>query len=318
MSVSWLSSLGLVGQVKPRHLPCYFRSVRLSLLYHHDWKVSLEILLVGAKGSSSIRWRRSTAQVRMLILLRWPHPFCVGHSHISSDFVMVEFAIPRLGKISFMTTVILSSVSDQELSTLPYRPASSYDCGSSSLKAYQVVPCLIISWSLIIPSFLKPISNFVHLNPLVVCALWAIACHVIMSLPLVGFTMWVTSLVRSLLLILGVLARPWTQFPSPCVTALSLKRHHHEQASSWRPCELCLTYCVGTRPWVHFLLVDELSRLQPYLELCRLAQMLLKPGLARRKVSLPPRVAKGPSYSILSEWMAYYSELRNQKEMCWD
>jgi hypothetical protein len=51
---------------------------------------------------------------------------------------------------------------------------------------------------------LKPISNFVHLIPLVVVLLWSIVCHAFVSLPLDGFAMLVTPLVSSSLL------NPWT------------------------------------------------------------------------------------------------------------
>jgi hypothetical protein len=63
-------------------LAIFFRSVWLSLSYHHNWEVDCEILSVGAKGSSSIRWCRSTTRVRIMILCQWPHPFCVDHSYL--------------------------------------------------------------------------------------------------------------------------------------------------------------------------------------------------------------------------------------------
>jgi hypothetical protein len=50
--------------------------------------------------------------------------------------------------------------------------------------------------------------------------------------------------------------------------------------------------CGKTQPQVYFWLVNKLSKLQPCFELCRYAHVLLKPGLARRKVSLPPIVAR--------------------------
>jgi hypothetical protein len=56
--------------------------------------------------------------------------------------------------------------------------------------------------------------------------------------------------------------------------------------------ELYLLHVREPRLQVYFGLVHKLSRLQPYLDLCWFAQALLKPGLARRKVSLPPRVAR--------------------------
>jgi hypothetical protein len=67
-----------------------------------------------------------------------------------------------------------------------------------------------------------------------------------------------------------------------------------------------------TQPRVHFWLVDKLSRLQPWLELCQLA--LLKPRLARQEVLLPPRVARALNYNIISKWMAYYSRYATGKK----
>jgi hypothetical protein len=96
---------------------------------------------------------------------------------------------------------------------------------------------------------------------------------------------------------------------SPFVTTLSMKRCHHYPS---KPSHDFLASCVlllmrETQPQVHFWLVDKLSRVQPCLALCRFTQVLLKSGFARRKVLLPPRVAREPNYNILSERMAYYS-----------
>jgi hypothetical protein len=135
--------------------------------------------------------------------------------------------------------------SDQESSMLPYQLAASCNCWFCIAKAYQAVPCLIILWSLIILPSLKPISDFVHLKSFFICA--PLVHHVarLHVTSLFGFTMWVTSSMRPPLLILGVLAYPWTQFPLPCVTAPSLKRCHHEQAFSWLSHKMCLIPCVG-------------------------------------------------------------------------
>jgi hypothetical protein len=54
-------------------------------------------------------------------------------------------------------------------------------------------------------------------------------------------------------------------------------------------------------------LVDKLSRLQTYLELCWFTQTLLKIGFARQKMSLPLGMARESNHGILSEWRAYYS-----------
>jgi hypothetical protein len=74
---------------------------------------------------------------------------------------------------------------------------------------------------------------------------WFIAWHAFRSLLFFGFAMWVTSSVKPPLLILGILAYPWTQFPVPCMTALSLKRCRHKQALSWLPHKMCLIPCAG-------------------------------------------------------------------------
>jgi hypothetical protein len=48
--------------------------------------------------------------------------------------------------------------------------------------------------------------------------------------------------------------------------------------------------------------------------MCRFAQALLKPGLARWKVSFPYGVAREPNYKILSEQMVYYSRYATRKK----
>jgi hypothetical protein len=146
--------------------------------------------------------------------------------------------------------------------------------------------------------------------PLTFVLLWFIVWHAFMLLSLVGFTMW-----ECPCLSLESLPTLGPSTSSPCMTALSLRRHRQEHAFSWLPCELCLIPCVGKLwPQVYFWLVGKLSILQPYLELCRFAHALLKLGLARWKVLLPLRVARELRYSILSEWMAYYSRYATGKK----
>jgi hypothetical protein len=48
--------------------------------------------------------------------------------------------------------------------------------------------------------------------------------------------------------------------------------------------------------------------------LCQFAQTLLKPRLARWKVSVPNGVAEEPNYNIPSEWMAYYLRYTTEKK----
>jgi hypothetical protein len=60
--------------------------------------------------------------------------------------------------------------SDQESSILPYWLVASCNCWFCIAKAYQVIPCLIISWSLIILPSLKPIPDFVHLKSCHLCS----------------------------------------------------------------------------------------------------------------------------------------------------
>jgi hypothetical protein len=227
---SWTSSLAV-----------FFISAWLSLFYHHDWKVGREVSSVGTKvllPSDDVAWPRecvywssTTDHIPpMWIALIYPWT-----SSCSQNFhPLLEEKIPY---VRFLPSF------DQESSILPYRLAASCNCWFFIAKAYQVIPCLITSWSLIFLPSLKPIPDFVHLNSLVICAssVHCMARRHVTSL--FGFVMWVTSLVRPPLLILGVLAYPWTQFPWPCVTALSLKRRHHEQAFSWRPRKLCQIPC---------------------------------------------------------------------------
>jgi hypothetical protein len=99
---------------------------------------------------------------------------------------------------------------DQESSILPYRLAASCNCWFFIAKAYQVIPCLIISWSLIVLTSLKPIPDFVHLKSLVICAPLVHCVARLHITSLFGFAMRVTSLMRLPLLIIGVLAYPWT------------------------------------------------------------------------------------------------------------
>jgi hypothetical protein len=128
---------------------------------------------------------------------------------------------------------------------------------------------------------LKPISNFVYLIHLFICTPWSITWHIFMSLPLDGFAMSITPLVSSSLLILG----PSTS--SPNVTALNMKKSH---CNTNKPphdflvlCEF-VPYSLCRKPNRRFAwLVDELSKLQPCLELCRFAWALLKPRLQDRK-----------------------------------
>jgi hypothetical protein len=83
---------GVVGKAEHWHLPLWqnnFRSVRLFLFYHCGWRVSLEILSIGIKTSSSTRWCWSTAWMHILISPpHWPHVFCVDCSCPPSNLVM--------------------------------------------------------------------------------------------------------------------------------------------------------------------------------------------------------------------------------------
>jgi hypothetical protein len=135
--------------------------------------------------------------------------------------------------------------SDQESSILLYQLVASCNYWFFIAKAYQVAPCLIILWSLIVPPSLKPILDFAHLKSLVICALLVHRMARLHVTSLFAFAMCVTSLMRPPLLILGVLAYPWSQFPLPCVTTLSSKRRCPKQAFSWLPRKMCLIPCVG-------------------------------------------------------------------------
>jgi hypothetical protein len=165
-------------------------------------------------------------------------------SLLSTSDLIMRLKFPSLAWREDPLWQILPSF-DQESSILSYQLVASCNCWFFIAKAYQVIPCLIISWSLIVPPPLKPIPYFIHLNSLANCAPLAHRVARLHVTSLFGFTMWVISLVRSPLLILGILAYFWTQFPSPCMTALSLKRCRHEQALSWFPRKMCLTPCAG-------------------------------------------------------------------------
>jgi hypothetical protein len=179
--------------------------------------------------------------VRVLILHHQPHTSYVDRSHLSLNLIMRS----KFSSLAWREDALCQILppSDQESSILPYRLTVSCNCQFILTKAYQVVPCLITSWSLIVLPSLKPIPDFVHFNSLVVCAPSVHPMARLYGTSLFSVAIWVTSLVRPPLLILGVLAYPWTQFPLPCVTALSLMRRCHEQAFSWLPRKLCLIPC---------------------------------------------------------------------------
>jgi hypothetical protein len=171
-------------------------------------------------------------------------------------------------------------------------------------------PCWMTSWSLIILSSLKPMANFFPWIRLFMVLLWSLAWHTFMLLLLDDFAKSITPLVSSSLPILG------PSNSSPHVTAVRMKRHHHDAS---KPSHNFLASCVlllvrATQQQVHFWLVNKLSRLQPCLELCWFTHALLKPGLARRKMSFPYEMAREPNYNILSERMAYYSRYTTENK----
>jgi hypothetical protein len=128
---------------------------------------------------------------------------------------------------------------------------------------------------------LEPYQNSSIWFPFSFVLLCPIMWHTFVSLPLDGFAMSITPLVSSSLLILG----PSTS--SPNVTALNMKK---SRCNTNKPphdflvlCEF-VPYSLCRKPNRRFAwLVDELSKLQPCLELCRFAWALLKPRLQDRK-----------------------------------
>jgi hypothetical protein len=55
----------------------------MTILVLSSWLKSRSWCLISWRhGSSSIIWRRPTTRVRIMILRRWPHPFCVDHSYL--------------------------------------------------------------------------------------------------------------------------------------------------------------------------------------------------------------------------------------------
>jgi hypothetical protein len=202
------------------------------------WRVGLEILSVSIKGSS-MRRRQSTA---------WLHAFgppslttyllCrLLSSNLESRYA-IDITIPFVDN-SLFTGLICSKflIKNHE----PY-PADLHRHAIVDQYRYNLLSCpsLIILWSLIISSSLKPMANIIHLIHLFICAPLFIRWHAFVSLLLDDFTKSTTPLVSSPLLVHGLSPS------SPCVTALSMKqRRHHEQAFSWLPCKLCLTPCAG-------------------------------------------------------------------------
>jgi hypothetical protein len=228
-SVSRLSFPGFVGRAKHHHLPWCFISIWLFLFYRCGWTVGIKILLVGIK-SFSFHQMTSPAPYICLVLSPWPHSFYVGHSHLSLDLVIWS-KLPFFDWTNILCDGFHLSFSFwSRSSSLPYRLASPCDCWVIIAKAYQVVHCLIISWSLIILPSLKPMANFVgsvsSLRGMPLCRSSS------MTSPSQPLHWWVH------------LACPWTQPLFALRDCPSLKTSCREQVSSWCPCELCLTPCV--------------------------------------------------------------------------
>jgi hypothetical protein len=76
------------------------------------------------------------ASPSVTMCLLWESPSSTLRPHY-----MVKIAIPRLAKTSFMTNCIFLSISDQESSALPCRPASPCNCWAIIAKTYQVDSC---------------------------------------------------------------------------------------------------------------------------------------------------------------------------------
>jgi hypothetical protein len=68
---------------------------------------------------------------------------------------------------------------------------------------------------------------------------------------------------------------------------------------------------------VHFLLVDELPRLQSYLELCQFAQVLLQPRLQDGKCHLLSELAQESDYDALPDgWRITHGTQLKGKMSC--
>jgi hypothetical protein len=96
---------------------------------------------------------------------------CGSLSSILGPHFMVKIAIPWFDKISFMADFTYPLISDQESSVPPCKPASSCDRLVIIAKTYRVDPCWTNLWPFIIPSSLKPMTNFIHLIHLFVVLL---------------------------------------------------------------------------------------------------------------------------------------------------
>jgi hypothetical protein len=77
--------------------------------------------------------------------------------------------------------------------------------------------------------------------------------------------------------------------------------------------------CGKTGPQVYFWLVDKLSWLQPYLELCPFTQALLKPWLAWWSMSLLSRLARESIIvSFQNGWRITWGTRPERKVLCLD
>jgi hypothetical protein len=237
---------------------------------------------------------------------------CGSLPSILEPLYTVKISIPCLKRRSLMSdfTFLWSRIINPTLLTC--------SCRFIFTKAYQVVPCLMISWSLIVPPHLKPIPDFVHLNSLVIYAPLAHLtplCHLSFQLHHVSQFVGETAL-----------AYPW----SPCLPLDPVPFALHdcsqlEEMSSWASPLMTSSQdvpdpvCGKTRPQVCFWLVDKLSWLQPCLKLCRFTQALLKLGLARWNMSLLSRVAREPIIvSFQNGWHITQGMQLERKVLCLD
>jgi hypothetical protein len=211
---------------------------------------------VGSKGSSSIRWSRSITRVHILILLWWPHAFFVDRSHLSS-YLVIWLKLTFLDWANYPLWRTSPSLQFLIKNRHPYPPTYIVmRLWVIITKTNQVDPCGTNLWPFIVLSSLKPMENFVCLIHLFVVLLRSITWHAFMSLLLNDFVESITLMVSSSLFI------PGPSPSSPCVTTLSMKSRCHKPQQTFPLLASCALILVQkTRLWVHFWLVDKLSRL---------------------------------------------------------
>jgi hypothetical protein len=156
---SWTSSLAMI-----------LESVWLLLFYRCGWRIGLEILSVSIKVLLPSDDVDPPHKCIYFVLPRWPHAFC--GSHLPSDLVRIEIVIRWLDNIlydgfhlsfNFVSRIVGPTLQTYIVMWLWVIIA----------KTYWVVPCLTNVWPFIVPSSLKPMTNFVPWSASSFALLWS-------------------------------------------------------------------------------------------------------------------------------------------------